>query len=55
MKILLMAIAKSQHPLYEKYPTAPAYGPLASTSSSSIISIARIFGAPETVPAGNTA
>ena len=26
MKILLIAMAKSQHPLNEKYPTAPAYG-----------------------------
>ena len=38
VKILLIAIAKSQHPLNEKYPTAPAYEPLDSGSSSSIIS-----------------
>src|SRR5258708_15128143 len=33
-------------------PTAPAYTPLLSFSSSAISSIALILGAPETVPAG---
>ena len=32
------------------YPTAPAYGPRRSGSSSSMISIARTFGAPVIVP-----
>ena len=40
-------------PERSKNPTAPAYGPRRSGSSSAMISIARIFGAPETVPAGN--
>ena len=48
-------MAKSQQPLAEKYPTAPAYGPRAAGSMPSIISMALTFGAPETVPAGNTA
>lgn len=34
-------------------PTAPAYTPRFSRSSDEISSIALIFGAPETVPAGN--
>ena len=54
-KILLIAIAKSQHPLNEKYPTAPAYVPLCVGSNSWITYIALTFGAPETVPAGKTA
>ena len=47
MKILLIAIAKSQHPLYEKYPTAPAYGLVLHSPNSSIICIALTLGAPE--------
>ena len=39
----------------EKYPMDPAYIFLLHFSSSSIISIARIFGAPVTVPAGKPA
>lgn len=35
-----------------KCPTAPAYTPRRSSSSAEMSSIARIFGAPETVPAG---
>src|SRR5579875_217062 len=49
---VLIVIAKSMFPLNVKYPSAPAYGPRGSRSSSSIICIALIFGAPETVPAG---
>jgi hypothetical protein len=40
--------------LYPKYPTAPAYTPRFSFSSSAINSIARTLGAPDTVPAGKT-
>jgi len=39
----------------EKYPIAPAYIFLFDLSNSSIISIALIFGAPDTVPAGKPA
>ena len=42
-------------PEKSKNPTAPAYGPRRSGSRSAMISIARIFGAPDTVPAGNAA
>jgi hypothetical protein len=38
-----------------KYPTAPPNTPRFTGSTSSIISMARIFGAPESVPAGNVA
>mgnify|MGYP002063451844 CR=1 FL=1 len=38
------------------YPArAPAYGPRPTGSRSSMISMARIFGAPDTVPAGKVA
>src|SRR6476469_1245375 len=55
IKTDLIVIAKSHDLLKEKYPIAPAYGPLLSGSISSIISIDLTFGAPVTVPAGNTA
>ena len=42
----------SKSPLAEKYPIPPAYTFLFVFSNSSIISIALIFGAPDTVPAG---
>ena len=45
--------AQDIDPFAEKYPTAPAYIPLLTISSSLIICIARILGAPDTVPAGN--
>jgi hypothetical protein len=45
----------SRLPEKSKYPTIPAYGPRRVGSSSSMIYIARIFGAPDTVPAGNEA
>ena len=38
-----------------KYPITPPYGPRRVGSSSSMISIARTFGAPESVPAGKHA
>ena len=50
-----MAIAVSRFPLKSTYPTTPAYGPRFTGSSSSMISIARTFGAPLTVPAGRVA
>ena len=49
---VLKAIQVSKFWLAEKYPMAPAYIFLLDFSSSSIISIALILGAPETVPAG---
>jgi len=48
-------MAVSRFPERSTYPTAPAYGPRAVGSSVSMISMARIFGAPETVPWGNVA
>src|SRR4030095_10345930 len=50
-----MAIAVSIPPEYPKYPTAPPYTPRRTGSSSSMISMARILGAPLRVPAGNVA
>src|SRR5205814_6758596 len=50
-----MAIASWTSPAPENQPTAPPYGPRWTPSNSSMISIARIFGAPESVPAGNAA
>ena len=47
--------AVSRSPVQERYPIAPEYMPLFKGSSSLIISMALIFGAPETVPAGNVA
>src|SRR5882672_1294776 len=55
IKAVRIAMARSMSPLKPRYPTAPAYRPRLSGSSSSIISIARTFGAPLTVPAGNAA
>ena len=52
MIAVLIAIAVSMLPLQEMYPIAPPYIPLELGSSSLIISIALIFGAPERVPAG---
>ena len=47
-----MVMQESRLPEYETYPTAPPYGPRRVGSSSSMISMARIFGAPVSVPAG---
>jgi len=52
---VLSTMQLSISPSAEKYPTQPAYGPRASSSSSSMISMARTLGAPDTVPAGNPA
>ena len=49
---VLNVIQVSISPFAEKYPTHPAYISLESGSNSLIISIALIFGAPDTVPAG---
>ena len=49
---IAVSICAPPHPMC---PTAPAYGPRAVGSSSSMISMARILGAPETVPAGKHA
>jgi len=38
--------------LKSMWPTAPAYTPRRSRSSDAMSSMARILGAPETVPAG---
>src|SRR3954463_13144745 len=48
-----IVMQKSRSPANVRYPTAPAYGPRAVGSCSAISSIARRFGAPVTVPAGN--
>ena len=53
--IVRIAIAVSRLPEKSTYPTTPAYGPRFEGSSASIISIARTFGAPLTVPAGSVA
>ena len=45
-------IQKSMSPEKSTYPVAPPYRPLRTVSSSSMISMARIFGAPLNVPAG---
>src|SRR5687768_3559502 len=51
-----IVIARSiRFPPAAMYPTAPAYGPRDTGSSSSMISIARILGAPVMVPAGKVA
>src|SRR5258706_16479800 len=47
-----MVMHESIFPLNAKYATAPPYGPRRVVSCSSISSIARIFGAPVSVPAG---
>ena len=52
---VLIAIAVSIFPFHEIYPIAPPYIPLELGSSSFIIYIALIFGAPESVPAGRVA
>ena len=53
--IVRRAIHVSMFPEKSTYPTAPAYGPRRVGSNSSMISIARIFGAPLTVPTGSAA
>src|SRR5581483_7197431 len=53
--IVRMAMAVSTLPEKSRYPTTPAYGPRFTGSSASMISIARTFGAPDTVPAGSVA
>ena len=50
-----MVIAVSRSPSRLKKPIAPPYGPRWSASSSAMISMARIFGAPVSVPAGKQA
>src|SRR5947208_5513588 len=50
-----IVIAVSIAPENAKYPTAPPYAPRRTGSSSSMISMARILGAPESVPAGKVA
>ena len=52
IRAVLKAIHVSKFLLAEKYPIDPAYIFLLDFSSSSIICIARILGAPVTVPAG---
>ena len=49
------AIAMSASPSRPTTPKPPANGPLGSGSNSSMICIARIFGAPLTVPTGRVA
>src|SRR3954454_14621554 len=49
-----MQMHVSSSPPYDSQPTAPPYAPRLIGSSSSMIRIARIFGAPESVPAGRT-
>ena len=53
MTAVRIVMQKSRSPANVRYPTAPAYGPRAVGSCSAISSIARRFGAPVTVPAGN--
>ena len=48
-----MAIHVSRFPVKSRYPKAPPYIPRGTDSSFSIISHARILGAPERVPAGS--
>ena len=48
-------MAVSMPPFQEIYPMAPPYIPLELGSSSLIISIALILGAPDSVPAGKVA
>ena len=50
-----IARAKSIFPFADKYPIAPEYNPRFDFSNELIISMARTFGAPETVPAGRQA
>src|SRR6266851_8566491 len=50
---IVMAVSRSPSRL--KKPMAPPYGPRWSDSSSAMISIARILGAPVSVPAGKQA
>src|SRR4030095_9338908 len=50
-----MVMQESRFPEYETYPTAPAYGARWVGPILSLISMARIFGAPLTVPAGKHA
>ena len=45
----------SMCPSVEMNPIAPQYGPRETGSTSSMICIARIFGAPVTLPPGNVA
>ena len=53
--IVRSASAMSMSPVYEIAPMPPEYGPRRVGSSSSITSIARTFGAPDTVPTGSVA
>src|SRR5438445_11688959 len=53
--IVRIVMHESRLPEYDTYPTAPPYGPRWVGSSSPMISIARIFGAPVSVPAGKHA
>src|SRR2546422_9185284 len=53
--IVRIVMPEPRLPQYDTYPTAPPYGPRWVGSSSSMISIARIFGAPVSVPAGKHA
>src|SRR6185295_10595486 len=55
MTTVRIVMQKSRLPAKSTYPTAPAYTPRRSFSSSAMISIARTLCAPETVPAGKHA
>ena len=46
---------KSMSPVADTYPIAPQYTPRGARSSSAMICMARIFGAPVTEPPGNAA
>ena len=48
-----MVMHESRFPEKPKYAIAPPYGPRRERSNRSISSMARIFGAPVSVPAGN--
>ena len=53
--IVRIGMLKSIAPVADTYPMAPQYTPRGARSSSAIISIARIFGAPVIEPPGNAA
>src|SRR6516162_11089028 len=55
MTIVRKAMHESRFPAKSRYRIPPAYIPRRVFSSSSMISIARTLGAPETVPAGKHA
>ncbi|SHT17474.1 Uncharacterised protein [Mycobacteroides abscessus subsp. abscessus] len=48
-------MAKSALPAKSRYPRTPPYNPRRVSSTSSINSMARTFGAPDSVPAGKHA